>query len=32
LNEEGPPELLLSAQADRLRNWRLLQELAGLQK
>jgi len=27
-----PSELLLSAQADRLRNWRLLQELAGLQK
>jgi pyruvate/2-oxoacid:ferredoxin oxidoreductase beta subunit/Fe-S-cluster-containing hydrogenase component 2 len=27
-----PSELLLAAQADRLRNWRLLQELAGLQK
>jgi len=27
-----PSELLLSAQADRLRNWRLLQELAGLQE
>jgi pyruvate ferredoxin oxidoreductase beta subunit len=27
-----PSELLLVAQADRLRNWRLLQELAGLQK
>jgi hypothetical protein len=27
-----PSDLLLAAQADRLRNWRLLQELAGLQK
>jgi len=27
-----PSELLLTAQADRLRNWRLLQELAGLSK
>jgi pyruvate/2-oxoacid:ferredoxin oxidoreductase beta subunit/Fe-S-cluster-containing hydrogenase component 2 len=27
-----PSELLQVAQADRLRNWRLLQELAGLQK
>ena len=32
-NADGEPsEQLLSAQADRLRNWRLLQELAGLQK
>jgi pyruvate/2-oxoacid:ferredoxin oxidoreductase beta subunit len=30
--DDEPSELLLSAQADRLRNWRLLQELAGLQK
>jgi len=27
-----PSELLLAAQSDRLRNWRLLQELAGLHK
>jgi hypothetical protein len=30
--KKAPPELLLGAQADRLRNWRLLQELASLQK
>ena len=32
-NADGEPsELLLAAQDHRLRNWRLLQELAGLQK
>jgi pyruvate-ferredoxin/flavodoxin oxidoreductase len=30
--EGEPSELLQIAQADRLRNWRLLQELAGLHK